>query len=164
MEPPKRGGSMTIFASGQEISRRLRCGRFWLGIPFAVIFGHFLGAVSSAAALTLTVPFIAPSPTQDATLLHLSMMLFVGTAVLMQPITLLTLPLTVILAAVLTTGRVATMLLGAITGLLVGWPLAIAFYPQLPVLVLAIAAAVAGAMFSLSVWEWCIKIYLPAGG
>jgi len=154
---------MTIFASGQEISRRLRCGRFWLGIPFAVIFGHVLGAISSAAALTVTVPFIAPSLTQDATLLHLSVMLFVGTVVLMQPITLLTLPLTAILAAVLTTGRVATVLLGAITGLIVGWPLAIALYPQLPGSLLAMAAVVAGAVFSLSVWEWCIKLYLPAG-
>jgi hypothetical protein len=152
---------MTIFASGQDISRRLRSGRFWLGIPFAVIFGHSLGAVSAAAALTVIVPFTAPSLIHDLTLLHFPFMLFVGTVVLMQPITLLTLPLTAILAAVLTTSRAATMLLGSAIGLIVGWPLAKIIYPWLPALPVAMTGVVAGAMFSLSVWEWCIKIYLP---
>jgi hypothetical protein len=164
---------VAIIASGGEIRARLRSRRFWLRLLAGVALGHLNAAL--AVAGTMDLLFVASYvlaavrsahwvistealKTHLFTIVALAEPLFVVAVVGLAPLTLLTSPVALLMALGLRTRRSDTMLLGALAGLFIGWPTALAVYgSEMWNPIIVSAAACAGAAMALGLWQRCIR-------
>ena len=168
---------VAIFASRADIRARLRSRRFWLRL----LAGLGLGYLDAAVVVAVTIDLLSVASnilttfrsaewafSSEVLAGRISALVFLAgpqvvTAALgLAPPALIASPVAAAMAVVLKTERSATMLIGALAGLFVGWPSALLFFGwEMWDPITVTAAACAGAVFALALWQRCIRHELP---
>lgn len=146
---------------------------FWPRFLLAMGLGHLAGAYTFCVAAMLSgvmadlwrYGFIAVTPLSWARLLEgivafpvVTLVIGLWAALMMAPFTLLVTPIAWAAARWLRTGLLATMALGALTGILPAFVMSMDA-PKLELFLFASAAAT-GAVFAAVIWRLCIRLRL----
>jgi hypothetical protein len=168
---------VAIFASRADVRARLRRRRFWLRL----LAGWGLGYLDAVVVVAITMDLLSVASDVLTTLRGADWVVSsealtgrIGTIViLVEPLVvlaalglalpaLMTSPMAAVMAVALETERAETMLIGALAGLFVGWPSALLLLGwEMWDPITVTAAACAGAMFALALWQKCIRHELP---